>query len=151
MTDIESIARAEAEAWREAEQYAPGDLEAQDDYVQGYLAASRREPSEPAGECDQCGEPFSEHSCIPIPSCIHVPEMPDIEDDEEAEVSDLEDIAIRDGDKASAIVRICRGDSPPLTSWSTHDVVELVQALHDRAEKAEQERDTYAAKLIERG
>ena len=28
--------------------------------------------AEPAGLCSQCGEPFGEHSCVPIPSCIHV-------------------------------------------------------------------------------
>jgi hypothetical protein len=46
VTDIEQEARAEAVAWKCAEEYAPGDMEAQDDFVQGYLTASR--PASPA-------------------------------------------------------------------------------------------------------
>jgi cob(I)alamin adenosyltransferase len=63
------------------------------------------------------------------------------------EISDLEDWVIRTGDMLSAIVRICRGDPPSLTSWSTHDAVDQVQALRERVKKAEQERDAYAAQL----
>lgn len=43
---IEHEALAEDEAWKHAEEYAPGDTAAQDDFVQGYLTASR--PASPA-------------------------------------------------------------------------------------------------------
>lgn len=32
--------------------------------------------ADPTGLCSQCGEPFGEHSCVPIPSCIHFGPIP---------------------------------------------------------------------------
>lgn len=39
----------------------------------GFRRSEVPEPSADEQECDQCGEVFSEHSCKPIPSCIHLP------------------------------------------------------------------------------
>lgn len=50
------------------------DNEDQGATVERIIARDTPTDDEREALCDQCGEVFSEHSCRPIPSCIHVPE-----------------------------------------------------------------------------
>lgn len=46
MNDNEAVNAQEARGWSEAERYAPGDLEAQDDFMTGWRTALRAETSQ---------------------------------------------------------------------------------------------------------
>ena len=56
-------------------------------------------------------------------------------DEVREDVSEYDGILSRQGDLLTRTVNVLRGDPPPLTSWSHHDVPELARGLADQMAK----------------
>lgn len=54
-----------------------------------------------------------------------------------SDVEECRALVNRQGELLTAAANALRGDPPPLTTWSHHDVAELACLLRERAEKAE--------------
>ncbi|MEW1990742.1 hypothetical protein [Microbacterium sp. NPDC078849] len=94
-----------------------------DEIHAGFRRSEVPEPST-EHECDQCGEVFSEHSCKPIPSCIHLPASIG----ESALQSEPSDAVVLAALNAEDNLRAVQGgykpspEPEPLSAWRAHDI-----------------------------
>lgn len=86
----------------------------------------------PAGICNQCGEPFGEHSCVPIPSCIHVGQFPadDVREALSRVLADHYYIERWSGGEASCTCRqwVESVQRKPYTTWAQHVADAIITA-----------------------